>query len=352
MNLEFVLNNYQELFRGEGVIGARMSIAPLSGSPLPILNRLRLGGTVVTDINQFGNLPDRDGDHCPDGLDLDPGDRRVCLGRRLKIANDTFGKDFFKPDSFAVLEKEDKTLSKALQDRFEDGDGFSLFSIDGGLPIISSEFLSLEAYSELAFQLFQNSDKFFDGGWGLIFPGARANVGPAFGSLEYRFFQLPFFPGHFNAFYEAERSVVGDGMLLTKEAKYWSGKSQTMQGIFGNAGVDLKGFATAEGSYKVMFPEKGSRVQGYTGRVALGEAVTNIIPKIASGEIFWVKERVGEDRDDGFFEKSIYTYYGYGLGIEMGDHMIITVKNITTFIRESNRLTPETNLYLETSISF
>ena len=83
--------------------------------------------------------------------------------------------------------------------------------------------------------------------------------------------------------------------------------------------------------------------------------------------VFWIKNKVGEDlnqegvsgSEDSFFDKSIYSYYGYAIGFQMGANMTITVKNITSHYREaaspltSNRkLVRNTNLVLETALSF
>jgi len=177
-------------------------------------------------------------------------------------------------------------------------------------------------------------------------------------TLEYRLFEQPFYAGHFNGLYESERAEINVNNILTKEQKYWSEDEGIMQGIFGSAGVDVKGLVDIGGSYQMMFPDSGN-VQGYSGKISLGEAIASKIPKLASGEIFWSKEKVGWDRDkkdnkkDAFFDPSIYTYFGYSVGIQMGENMIITIKNINTYIwNEDRELERQPNLVLETAITF
>ncbi len=360
LGLEVVLNNYQELFNGEGVIGTRAHFAPLSPLSLPLLSKIRLGGSIVSDLNQLAALPDRDGDNCPDEMDGSPTDNAFCKFNRDDEIFDLILAFSEKPES--EISEFDDSLSREVKDAYKEGDQFTLLSFDAGLPIITSKFLNLSVYSEIAFQAFQESDDLFDGGWGLILPGVLANIGPLSGSLEYRIFNQPFHPGHFNGWYEAERAMVSQGEILTKEQKYWDENLEGVdQGIYGALGLDVKGLATVGGSYKVMFPEDGGHVQGYTGSASLGQSITNLIPKLSSGSIFWHKDKVGDDLNqdgdigssDGFFEPNIYTYYGYSVGIQMGANMIITVNRITTHTRNTEgKLTKATNLSFETAVSF
>jgi len=362
-NLEMVLNSFRELTQGKGVLGGRISTAPLSTMPLPLLSKLRLGASIVSDIDQFAVLLDRDDDDCPDDIDRDDGNDAVCITSTQEAAllQDGLDNSIINQGQYDNLLALREKNAKSLKDIYKEGDQFSLMSLDAGLPIISMPLISLEVYSELAFQLYQNSDDFFDGGYGLILPGVGAKLGPVSAVLESRIFKLPFFPGHFNSMYEAERSGVNGMQILTKEEKYWSGSSEISKGIYGSADVDLKKVITVGGSYKMMFPESGHNQEGYSARAALGEMITKFIPKVSSGEIFWVKEKVGQDVNpdgdprskDGFFDASIYTYAGYALGIQVGANVIVTVRNISTFHRDdNNELERETNLALETAITF
>jgi hypothetical protein len=367
-NLEVVLNSFRELQGRDAVVGARLSIAPLSKLGLPLISKIRIGASAAGDLNQLGGLPDRDGDNCPDELDLDPEGKDVCKGKEYYAVKKDLSIEAIVPDSLTRYRMTDSLESSALKRRYGDGDQFSALSFDVGVPILSMKLISLEVYSELALQMYQNSDDMLDGGYGLILPGARAGLGPVSVSLEYRYLKQPFFPGHFNSLYEAERVVISGDSILTKEQKYWSDSADVKKGIYGALGVDLKGLLIMNGHYCMMFPDKGDIEHGYSGRVALGESITKLIPKISSGEIFWVKERVGQDKyrkrdeddpriiwiySDAILQPSIFTYWGYAVGIQMGSNMIITIKNTNTYVRDENLdLQRETNLSLETAITF
>ncbi len=364
MNLEWVLNSFQEVMEGGGgVVAGRLSLAPLNNSGLPLLSKLRIGGTVVSDLDQLGGLPDRDGDNCPDGLDVDPNNKRRCASNVPRIEDDSITYDWDVSTRINVNKQIsiDSAMSSVLKETVQEGDQFSLMSFDAGLPIITSKFLTFEVYSEIAFQMYRSSNSIFDGGYGLILPGAMARLFLLTARLEYRYLTQPFYPGHFNSMYESERAEIRNNGFFTKEEKYWSDTTGTLKGIFGSLNLDLKGLANVGGSYQILFPDEGKAFQGYSGRAALGQSIASLIPKLASAEVFWVKDKIGEDLNpdgdlgskDSFFQPSIYTYYGYGIGIEMGGGLTITVKNINTYVRgTTGELTTQTSMSVETAITF
>ena len=366
-SIEVVNNSYEDWNHNGGVLGGKLSITPAAITGIPLLSKLRIGGMGMRDFNQYAAIPDKDNDHCPDMVDDIKGDG--C--KYLKSFVDPDSLEYYfanKPDSIQAwlsrANDQRDSVDQSITNRFGKADDFTLVALDYKLPIIETELLNLGIYGEYSRPWLDKDPYHLNKSWAFVPVGVALKVWKLDMGLEYRRINGAFQVGHFDAGYEMERVRYIDGEYLTKEQVAWNNSTATgiKQGIYGRAGMDFFGMATATGTYSHLISKGQDPDRAYTGKLALGETVTRLVPKIALAEIFYNKDHVGTDyylhtndkwAHDSFFEPSIYTTYGYRVGMNLGGGMTLVVGKYTSYTHDTEgKLQSQNNFIAETVIAF
>ncbi|HOX51044.1 MAG TPA: hypothetical protein PKY05_06130 [Fibrobacteria bacterium] len=350
LDLEAVVNNLQDLDNGGPFTAVRAGFRPLKPSGMPMLGGLAIGFGAAYDWNQYAGLRDLDADGCPDGVDWAPDDDASCVApldqadyKNSALLDQTLPLGIANQKADSIRHSREG----ALKDRYSASKPFAIYWAEASLPIITTEVLGLDVYSVFAKP--QTSDpQAVDAGWGMIPVGAGSCFGPIRMMAEYRLFNAPFQPGHFNASYDADRARFVQGSAVTKEiAIYGDGNAQEgwLQGYFAGAQWDVFQFLTLAADYSHMFPSRSSQeeLRSAGGRIALGKAGASLLRKISTAELYWRKDRIGLDqrpvneggvvrlKGDAFFDNSLYTLYGVRVGSQIAPGLELVVDRQTSF---------------------
>jgi len=361
IDLEAVNNSVMDWNNGGGVVGLKASITPLGLLGLPIISKLRGGVTFVRDFNQFATLPDADKDHCPDAVDGIKG--AGCLGTSqvvnvnaaLNNSRGTLGSSFVDSVEMIIRGSDSvKVDSGRVVNHFAKSAEFTELGFDYQLPLITTDLLTWGVYGEYALPIFLGSDTLLNTAWGAVPLGTGVKFWKLDLGAEFRLVNGRFQVSNFDAAYEMMRVRLLDGSYQTKQQSVWDSTQDhgLSKGFFGRAGMDMWGIFQVNGTYSQLWAKDGSTDRGYTGKIALGKTVLGFIPKIAVVEAFYGKDHVRADHDS-FFGPSIYTTYGYRVGLNLAGGMTVVVGNYTTYSRNTNnKLVPQSNFVAETVISF
>ena len=372
LDLEAVVNNLQDLGNGGPFTALRAGFRPLKPSGLPLLGGLSVGFGGAYDWNQYAGLRDLDDDGCPDAVDWAPDKASVCVAPLDQ--SDYRNSDLFdQSQTLSVANQKADSIRRYregdVRNRYTDSKPFAIYWVEAALPIVTTELFGLEAYSVFAKP--RTSDpSTADAGWGMIPVGAASHVGPVSGSAEYRLFNAPFQPGHFNAVYDADRARFVQGAAVTKEQSIYglaTAQDGWLQGYFAAAQWDLFQFVTLGADYSHMFPSRASQdeLRAAGAKIALGKAGATLLKKISTAELYWHKDRIGLDRRpvvdagvvrldaDGFLENSLYTQYGVRLGSQIAPGLELIVDRQTSFnVDVEGKLKKENQMRVETRFVF
>ena len=352
---EGMINNFQDFEEGSALIGIR-----LFGRPA---GKLEIGVSYVVDLDQYGGLRDGDGDGFPDAVDAFPdnaawaldndGDRvqdeldgdddndgkidvdpgsglSAGLIADLEALNDKHGNEKFPIDT--VVNRK-TPFNKSGIDR----DQFAIFGLDAAYPLIEGKGLQLKLYGQLAFLLDDddqlspaaaNSQGVAAGnrkaeGMGVAAPGLWLGMGPLTGQIEFRHFRDDFDSGYFDNLYEVDRARldVASGRATPKDALLR--RHDTVSGVFGRLGTAIADLLYASADYQYL--TAATPKQQVHANVRLAPNLLENIPRLALAQAYYQKNNIGlglnEEGDpgseDGFFESTEDTFYGYKLGLEM-----------------------------------
>ena len=373
-NTEAFTNSIEDWQNDGGVLGLKTSFAPLSPLPIPVINDFRIGATWVKDFNQFAAIPDFDNDGCPDRLDDRPKDSEHCVKyiNADRLRDDGVHEETIE-DVEALLKSDEDRSANNIRGEFGSTRPFAVTGFDALLPIISSDFLSWSLYSAYAFPL--DDDLKIEDSFGSIPLGTGIDVSIFSFGLEYRFFQNYFNAGHFDNFYDMERVKFEGESYVTKSQNIWGIDRGVRHGIYGRLGVDLGGVVNVGGSYTHLFsdlekvaysnPELPHYHPDYTAdrsystEASLGKMIVNLIPKISTASVFYIKDYIGQGINDngnadGFFDLSSNSKYGYNVGVNMGAGMTLKIGSLVTqeYMGEEEGLESRTNFTAETIFTF
>ena len=352
--LEGMVNNFQDFQEGGALLGLRVS-GRAAG-------KLELGLTYVVDLDQYGGLLDSDGDGYPDAVDAFPGDKELNLDNDRDGVPDELDDDDdndgvidvdagsgLPDDVIASLIDLNATHGDAVfavdqqvdrkrpfnRDQVE-ADRFGILGLDIAYPLAQKERLKLKLYGQLAI-LMDDDDELTEieakeqgvtlgnrkaEGWGLAAPGLWLDMGPFNGQIEFRHFQDDFDSQYFDNLYELDRARldVATGQAQSKDAQLR--RAEQVSGVYGRLGADLGQILYASASYQYLTGADDPKQQ-LTAGASLSKQMLENIPRLSRARAYYQKNNIGArlnddgTDEDGFFESTEDTFYGYDVGLEM-----------------------------------
>jgi len=349
LTLQTVVADFKDFENDGGVVGARLALTPLKSTSIPLVNKLTFGGSYVVDINQYA--PARKWE-----IEMPRSLRAYRYLRSLNVDSATAvdssrsftGSD---PVSDSVIYASDVTAKSAT-------DQFGLFGGDVGLPLITTNLLSLDVYGQAGIR--EDSEH----GWGFGAPGVSLKVWKLWANVEYRHVEGKFTPGYFGSYYLDER-ILRKPVITTKEMRLYDDK---LNGVFGKLGFDIAGVLVIDGVYQYMVgtEDKNHTDQRFEAVAAVGDLIVKKLPKLSKAEMYIQKANIGSTpvkydsisrsiTYDKFFEKTPSLYWGYrvGFAITEGAALIFDTRygykcdgsNPFTFV-------PYNNISIQTAITF
>ena len=350
--MEGMVNNVQDFQQGGALVGMRLFTWAAE--------RVEVGATYVLDIDQYAGLLDRDDDGYPDAVDAFPRDDGVAKDNDGDGVPDIRDID---DDNDGVLDVDpgselSRRIVNALEDLEDDGlrldrdvqrknpfnkhgaggDRFGIFGLDAGYHWKQGSQLNLTLYSQLGI-FHDDDDELTHGearlqgvtagnrramGYGIVAPGLRAVTGPFEGRIEYRYFQEDFEAGYFDNLYDLDRAKLDlvTGRATPKDARLNRGES--LNGVYGRVESELFGLATGAADYEHLLGETSSKRQLHA-YASLSPMVMKSVPRLGRVDLYYQKNNIGRRLDadgtpgseDGFFEPTEDTFYGYEIGFEM-----------------------------------
>jgi len=281
------------VYRNE-ILAGRVTVVPMSVSEIPLLSKLRVGGTLATDRNQVKGLEDSDNDDYADVFDDYPNDDdwhnevdlEIEYWRQIytEIA-ENLGQEYtvegFEEWFYGTLLLHRNPSFKELGE-----ESVTVFGLDYDLPLIEGDKFSLGHYAEFA--------QIVDYGAGIIFPGFYSKFMIFSANLEFRIYGEEFEPNYFDQLYdqnrvEAYKYETEDStyvVVITKEETLKDNKEA--KGWYGSLTTDLK-LVTLTVSYEDMYGDDIENGKSIWGIAALKP---NLIPKISIAQITYSQTRV------------------------------------------------------------
>lgn len=386
--LEGMVSNLQDLEEGGALVGLR-----LFNRPMP---KLEVGLTYVVDLDQYAGLLDRDGDGFPDDVDAFPKNKDLALDNdgdgisdNFDVDDDNDGKIDIDVDSglplevidgLTALESDDFVVDRNVQRRTPfnktrvGSDPFGILGVDVGYHIFDDGRLSLTLYGQVAVMI-DDDDKLSlaaadsqgvapgnrkADGFGLMAPGLWAKMGPFDARIEYRYFQDDFDAGYFDNLYDVDRARldVATGRAEPKDARLRRGEN--LNGLYGRFVTDLFGLAQGSADYQHMVGDDEPQRQLHA-EADLSEQLLTMVPRLRRASAYYQKNNIGNrldkdgtrGSDDGFFESTEDTFYGYNVGFEMAGGVAVVWDTRFLFVRAADgRLDRRKVMSIETVFSF
>ena len=355
-DVEGMINNLQDLKEGGALVGLRVSGRPVS--------KLEVGVTYVVDLDQYSGLVDRDGDGYPDDVDAFPEDEELALdndgdGVPDEVDGDDDNDGVIDVDEGSGLPPEVRNSLLDLEATYGSSvfpvdrqvsrrapfnkdlvgrDWFSIVGIDAGYPLVEKSGLNLILYGQAALMV-DDDDELIDSvavsqgvaagnrkaeGFGIMAPGLWLRMGPVDGRVEYRYFQDDFDAGYFDNLYELDRARVSaaTGKATPKDASLARGES--VKGVYGRLATDVYGLVEAAADYQHLAGADDPKRQIHAS-ARLAPRLMQSIPRLSRARAYYQKNNIGARLDedgtpgseDGFFESTEDTFYGYEVGLEM-----------------------------------
>lgn len=349
VTLQTVVADFKDFKNDGGVVGARLALTPLKSSSIPLLNRLTFGGSYVVDINQYA--PARKWD-----IEMPRSLRAYRYLRNLNVDSITAvdsSRSFTGSDPLAdsvVYARE--VNAKSMTDQF------GLFGGDVGLPLITTNLLSLDLYGQAGIR--EDNEH----GWGFGAPGVSLKVWRLWGNVEYRHVEGKFTPGYFGSYYLDER-LLRKPEISTKEMRLYD---DDLNGVFGRLGFDIAGVLVIDGAYQYMVgtKDKNYKDQRFEGIAAIGDLIVKKIPKVSKAEMYIQKTNIGStlvkydsvSRNatyDKFFEKTPSLYWGYRVGFAITEGAALIFDTRYGYKCNSSNpfnFVPYNNISIQTAITF
>jgi len=362
IKIEFVHNNLKE-FGDAGLVSFR--------GEFPIVNKLNMGFTLVTDLNQIKGLADSDADGFPDAVDAFDDNENLWHEDQVVIqkieaahnCNYNGGEGDCLDEIETTLqpiydniESQEQALSILLKD-----DNVSGISIDLTYPItdkmyIFTEFAQLLGDTSNPYPEGTDINKNFDTnlGYGFVPIGLKAQFKKVSFSLDYRQSSENFIFHYWNQNYDHNRIMLDDAKNpYTKESTLY--KYGKQKGINFGFIASLSRFFKFSINYLSMKGDKWNGIDDYIEQknnslYTKFEIDTSSIPRIRIAEIFYQQTNTDKLFD---FEPNEYSLIGYNFGVELANNMALIFKGRKSYqLDESGKYVPVINTQIETSVYF
>lgn len=386
--VEGVVSNLQDLEEGGALVGLRAYHRPA--------DRFEVGLTYVVDLDQYAGLLDRDGDGFPDDVDAFPEDDKLALDNDGDgVADDLDADDdndgiididagsglpTAVTDGLAALEGNGLLVDRDVQRRTPfnkqrvGSDPFGIIGVDVGYHLLQDEQLSVTLYGQAAMMIDDDDELSLAAadsqgvafgnrkaeGFGIMAPGVWAKIGPFDGRLEYRHFRDDFDAGYFDNLYDVDRARldVATGRATPKDATL--SRSETLNGVYGRLVTDFFGLAQGAADYQHLVGGDDPKRQVHA-EASLSQKLLEVVPRLHRANAYFQKNNIGirldEDgtpgSEDGFFESTEDTFYGYEVGFEMASGVGVVWDTRFLFVRAADgRLDRRKVMSIETVFSF
>lgn len=386
--LEGMVSNFQDIEGGGALLGLRVFHRPIP--------KFEVGVTYVVDLDQYAGLLDRDGDGYPDDVDAFPEDKLLALDNDgdgiaddLDADDDNDGiididagsglsQDII--DGLAALESDGFAVDRIVRRRTPfnknrvGSDPFGIVGLDAGYHLIEDDKLSLTIYGQMAMMI-DNNDALSDAeadsqgvargnrkaeGVGIMAPGLWAKLGPFDGRIEYRHSRDDFEAGYFDNLYDVDRARVdvATGRAQPKDATL--GRGETLNGVYGRLVTDLFGLAQGAADYQHMVGADKPKRQLHA-EASLSPSLLSMVPRLKRASAYYQKNNIGARLDtdgnigseDGFFESTEDTFYGYEVGFEMTGGVAVVWDTRFLFVRAADgRIDQRKVMSIETVFNF
>ena len=195
-------------------------------------------------------------------------------------------------------------------------------------------------------------------GMGVVLPGLALGMGPLDGQIELRHFRDDFDSNYFDNLYELDRARLDEefGRVRSKDAVLARGESQS--GVFGRVGTDLQQLLYASADYQYLTGGNDPKQQVHAS-AQLSKRLLAMVPRLNGARAYYQKNNIGagsnEDGtgDDGFFESTEDTFYGYIVDMEVSGGVSLQWDTRYVFSRGADaRLQRDRITTIETVMSF
>ncbi len=325
-SMQIFLNDFYALKNKYPIWAFRGGFAPLGFLKLPIVSSIKLSGFIVKDENVYKGLLDSDGDGVPDYFDDMPYDPNWAI---TPVKFDDFfytlnnvlkeeGKDTLTEEEIEkanIITNTEKIKSfNSLEDEF------AIVGGDVALNLINNKLVRLDLYGQYA----KNYDN--DNlpntqveGWGIGAPGILAKFLIFQAQVEYRHLENRFITNYFDGLYEINRAqVMYDPIKDTSIIilKQYTLDSAIYNGIYGSLGASILNMIYLYGNYEYMIDDKDNTNQRVYLKGYVDKKLLSMIPKLSVLEVFYAKSNI-DITEEKFWEPTIYTQYGYNIGISL-----------------------------------
>ena len=375
---EGVVGNFQDFRHKGGLIGLRVFGRPAAPTQTPLLEKLTVGATYVSDINQYSGLQDSDGDDYPDKCDAFPDDKKRWLdsdGDGIEDKDDidddgdnTLDADYENYPEYCPFDSAAVADLTALEERglitldhdvvrkslfkHDSADAFSMVGFDAGLPILERAAMRLDLYGQYA-RIVDDSGDDQAKGYGIAAPGLRFTLPPLVAKIEYRRCQGDFTPGYFNRLYELTRVRISpDGSVLQTGDSTLD--STDTSGIFGELRVELAKLLSLSAGYQYLTATGDSpeREQSFSAQGCLLSRILDLLPRVDQGSAYYQKNRINT-KEYGFFQPTPQTLWGYKLGMEVSSGMSIVWHTQYTYTEDmEGKIQSQKFVSIETAMTF
>jgi hypothetical protein len=349
VGLELIVSDFKY---EPGLVAGRMSYKILSG--------LDMSFSIATDLNQFAGLSNRDNDDYPDVYDHFPDDEN-----KWDEAIDSL-------EIWGNIYEEYIDSTTLFEDWFEDlplnhnnynpntSQKNDVVGISFDLNYKLNE--KLKFYSQFGSLISSENDLFgtidsieYSPGYGLVPLGLSYKIGPIQLLTEYSLNSRYFLFNFWDRSYELNRATVSsvNDEVLTKENSLKNyGK---MSGLYSQLTGNIANILYLNSSYTYMSGEvlnsdekfKTQENNSFTATISLNK---KLIPRLNKAEAFYQQNNVPNPFDFEFTETSLY---GYVVGFQISEDMILQYKSTTSFVMSlDGKYEPLSTILVETQFAF
>lgn len=305
---EIFINNFKELMQDKPgmVMGLR--------GTYQVIGKLKVGGFLASDFNEYNGLFDTDNDGYPDAIDRYPTDDQLVVERDYWAQKLAGRSDSLQTiNTLIEIGELDPTTQADLPQYADSSSTVTIIGVDAGYALLETDLAKLDVYAQAA--------QIVDYGFGFSFPGVRFKLGPVTATAEFRHANEKFLFGYFNNTYELERARTFGTQVIKKSQLLDT--VGAMNGFYAGLSFDLFKLMVLSVNYQDLQGDS-LNAKSLGGALSIKE---KLIPKIATAKAYYSQENV----DDISELKTPSTIMGYVIGMEVSGGVSLNVDNRYTF---------------------